>query len=175
MNLKIFAAVPIVALFACGPAPGRTATVTPPTSALPASAAARAQPGSTANRSLITPPVFRQSCLDLKPLQVGGWTAPPTPLHQPPPEIGAEARKLDLRGSVVIAAIIDAEGKVCDAQVVKGIARAMPSLFDEPARRSILATTFKPATLDGRPVAVVFYAVVKIDQTAPAAPGDIAR
>ncbi|HEY0781115.1 MAG TPA: energy transducer TonB, partial [Thermoanaerobaculia bacterium] len=104
---------------------------------------------------------------DLKPLQVGAWTVPPKPLHPVLPAIGQAARQLGLRGTVVVATSIDAEGKVCDAQVVRGLAPSLPSLIDEPARQSVLATPYTPATLDGRPVAVVFYTTVKVDATEP--------
>jgi hypothetical protein len=159
MSLKTFAVVPIAALVACGPTPGHTEPM-PGQDAPPAKAPANGAPQ-------ITPPVFRQACLNLKPLQVGAWTIPPKPLHLTAPALSPTARQLGLRGLVVIATIIDMQGKVCDAQVVKGIARNLPGLIDEPARQSILASAYSPATLDGHPVAVVFYATVRIDLSEP--------
>ena len=135
-------------LQACSPPNNNLAA---PTAAPPAPAHAQASPR------------FRQECLDLKPLQIGstGRTAPRL-LHPAAPDLTHLGSPRSVQGVVIVAAVIEKNGEVCDAQVVKGILSEQPHLVDEPVRQAVLASTFAPATLNGAPVAVVYYLTVPI-------------
>jgi len=58
---------------------------------------------------------------------------------------------------VILEAIIDAEGKIDDIRVLKG----QPMGLTESAVKSVKTWTFRPATLDGKPVKVYYVLTVK--------------
>jgi TonB family protein len=87
------------------------------------------------------------------PLRVGAKITRPEPRTQTQPEITAEASlHHGFSGTVILEAIIDAEGKVGKVRVLKG----QPLGLNESAVKAAKAWTFKPATLDGKPVKVYY-------------------
>jgi len=64
------------------------------------------------------------------------------------PEYPAVARQNGATGLVRISAVIDEHGIVKDAKVVSG-----HPMLAEAARRAVLRWKYKPATLDGQPIA----------------------
>jgi len=88
--------------------------------------------------------------------EVGGEVKAPQKLFGPPPRYSEEARMARVQGTVILRTLIDAEGTVVDAVVLKGL----PLGLSESAVETALAWKFKPATLAGKPVPVYFHLTV---------------
>lgn len=82
--------------------------------------------------------------------RVGGGVSAPRPVFDPDPEYSEEARKAKYQGSVLLWAIIDAEGRPRNLR----IARSLGMGLDEKATEAVSKWRFEPALKDGRPVAV---------------------
>ncbi len=91
-----------------------------------------------------------------RPLLVGGPVQPPVRVYSPPPRYTEIARKARIQGSVIVSAVIDKEGRVARAEVLK----ALPMGLDRAAIDAISEWTFEPATLRGEPVAVFYNLTV---------------
>lgn len=72
-----------------------------------------------------------------------------TVIHQEDPEFSDEARKAHFQGEVIVAIIVDANGRVVQPRLVKSIGMGL----DEKAIEAALKWTFHPGTLNGKPVA----------------------
>ena len=83
-------------------------------------------------------------------LQVGGGVTAPEKIFAPQPRYTEEARQGRVQGVVILQAIIDSVGNVSQVQVMKGL----PLGLDESALETVRQWRFKPATLEGKPVAV---------------------
>jgi len=66
------------------------------------------------------------------------------------------ARKARVAGIVIIEAIIDRNGTVTDARVIK----PLPMGLDQQALEAVKKWKFKPGTLNGQPVPVVYNLTV---------------
>jgi protein TonB len=89
-------------------------------------------------------------------MHVGGSVRPPTVLIQPDPEYSEEARKAKFSGNVEVYVIVDAKGNPTHVRVVRGVGMGL----DEKAAEAVRQYKFKPATQDGKPVAVDMYVEV---------------
>ncbi len=78
-----------------------------------------------------------------------GVTAPVV-IHQVEPEYPDEARKAKFQGSVLVAVEVDEQGRVRGVRIVKSAGLGL----DEKAMEAVKKWRFRPATRDGRPVAV---------------------
>ncbi|MGK2857111.1 MAG: energy transducer TonB [Thermoanaerobaculia bacterium] len=90
------------------------------------------------------------------PLRVGGNVKAPVVIKRVEivyPEAAIEAR---VQGIVIIEAVIDRNGDVRDARVLK----SLPLGLDAAAVRAIKQWKFKPGTVDGKPVDVIFNLTV---------------
>jgi protein TonB len=94
--------------------------------------------------------------VDEAPLRVGGDVARPEKISAPPPVYTEQARKARLQGVVIVEAIIDTQGNVVDAHILKG----MPMGLDLAALDAVEKWKFKPATLEGKPVKVYYTLTV---------------
>ncbi len=83
-------------------------------------------------------------------LQVGGGVLAPEKLVAPQPKYTEEARQARIQGIVILQAIIDAEGKVAEVKVLKGLTLGLT----ESALETVKTWRYKPATLNGKPVPV---------------------
>lgn len=90
--------------------------------------------------------------LETGPLRVGGAVAPPTKLFAPSPRYPEIARQAREQGLVIVEAVIDESGAVVRAEIVKGLRFGL----NEAALDAIRRWRFEPATLGGKPVAVVY-------------------
>ncbi len=81
-----------------------------------------------------------------QPYKVGGDVLPPTPIFHPEPPTDKGSK----HGTVQIQVIIDANGFVSEAKVIKSLEPER----DESALRTVRLWRFRPATLHGLPVAV---------------------
>ncbi len=91
-----------------------------------------------------------------EPLHVEGDVVPPEKVYTPLPQYTDAARKARIEGHVIAQAIIDKLGNVSNVAILKGLT---PEL-NESAAETLLQWKFKPATLDGEPVAVYYNLTV---------------
>jgi TonB family protein len=85
----------------------------------------------------------------------GGLTFPEK-LSGDPAELTEMARKAGISGTVTVEAVIDEQGNVADARVVKGL----PMGLDEKALEAVRTWKFKPATVGGKPMKVNYTVTV---------------
>ena len=81
---------------------------------------------------------------------VGGSVTAPIPIYKPEPPYSEEARKAKYQGTVVLYIIVDVQGNVTDARVVKPLGLGL----DEKALDTVRTWKFKPGMRNGVPVAV---------------------
>lgn len=87
---------------------------------------------------------------------VGGGVHPPVPIFVPQAEFSDQARMAKYQGEVAVEIIVDTKGFT---HVVK-IVRPLGMGLDEKALDAVKQYRFKPATLNGRPVAVRFTVII---------------
>jgi TonB family protein len=90
------------------------------------------------------------------PVQIGGNVLAPVRIYAPDPHYPEEARQARIQGVVILQTIIDTVGNVTDVRILKGL----PSGLTEAAVEAVSSWRFKPATLDGKPVAVYYLVTV---------------
>jgi TonB family protein len=81
---------------------------------------------------------------------VGGGITAPIPIYKPEPPYSEEARKAKYQGTVVLLIIVDTQGSVSDARVVKPLGLGL----DEKALETVRTWKFKPGMRNGIPVPV---------------------
>lgn len=98
-----------------------------------------------------------------QPYRVGGEVSRPEKISGNPPVYTEMARKARVQGVIIIEAVIDENGDVTDARVLKGL----PMGLDKAALDALKTWKFKPAMLDGNPVRVYYTLTVnfQIDGT----------
>jgi TonB family protein len=84
------------------------------------------------------------------PYSVGGGISEPIPTYVPLPAYSEEARKAKYQGNVVLWIVVDAQGNVTDARVVRPLGLGL----DEKAVETVQTWKFKPAMRNGVPVPV---------------------
>jgi len=82
--------------------------------------------------------------------EIGNGVTPPKGVYMPDPEYSEKARKKKISGTVLVAMVVTADGKVRDVTVTKSLERSL----DQQAIAAVQTWTFEPATKDGKPVAV---------------------
>lgn len=90
------------------------------------------------------------------PIRVGGDVKPPEKVSAPSPQYTEIARKARIQGVVIVEAIIDKEGNVTNVKILKGL----PMGLDSAASDAVSKWKFRPATLNGKPVAVIYNLTV---------------
>jgi TonB family protein len=80
------------------------------------------------------------------PLPVGGDVVPAKLISSVPPAYPALAKTQHVSGSVLVDALIDANGRVTTMKVVSG-----PALLHQSAMDALKQWKYRPATLDGKP------------------------
>ncbi|HET7710351.1 MAG TPA: TonB family protein [Thermoanaerobaculia bacterium] len=117
---------------------------------------------------LVAPPIFQTPGEgDVRPranrkqtpaeaLRVGGDVRPPVVIHRVNAAYSDEARKARIQGDVMVEAVIDESGAVVDANVIK----PLPAGLDQAALDAVKQWRFRPATLAGKPVKVIFTVTV---------------
>jgi TonB family protein len=101
------------------------------------------------------------------PYRVGGAVTQPEPITQSAPVYTEEARKAGVQGVVIVEAIVDERGVVTNPRVLKGL----PMGLDRKAIEAVQAWTFKPATLEGKPVPVYYMLTVEFKTDGPVQQG----
>ena len=90
------------------------------------------------------------------PMQISGNVLAPVRIYSPDPHYPEEARHARVQGVVILQTIINIDGNVTDVRVLKGL----PSGLTESAVAAVSSWRFKPATLEGKPVAVYYLVTV---------------
>jgi len=90
------------------------------------------------------------------PMQISGNVLAPVRVYSPDPHYPEEARHARVQGVVILQTIIDKVGNVTNVKVLKGL----PSGLTEAAVDAVSSWRFKPATLEGKPVAVFYLVTV---------------
>lgn len=103
------------------------------------------------------PPSFGQGSSD-RPIAMGAGMTPPVKIFGPEPGYTEEARQARIQGSVILQIIVDKEGTVNagSVEVIKGL----PLGLDDLASETVKTWKFKPATLEGEPVAVYYTLIL---------------
>ena len=91
------------------------------------------------------------------PVHVIGAVVPPEAVFAPEPQYPEPARRLGRPGTVVLQATIDPEGRVTELEVLRG----EPLGMTEAAVAAVRQWRFRPATLEGRPIAVYYHLTVR--------------
>ena len=86
----------------------------------------------------------------------GGRVKAPDKIFAPNPQYTEIARKARIQGVVIIEAIINKQGYVTDVKILK----ALPMGLDKAAAEAVSKWRFEPATLNGKPVAVIYNLTV---------------
>lgn len=81
----------------------------------------------------------------------GGQITMPQVLKEQKPEYSSEAMRARIQGSVEVEAVVDTDGNIADARVV----RALHPDLDEKAVAAVKAWKFSPGLMDGKPVPVL--------------------
>jgi protein TonB len=90
------------------------------------------------------------------PLRVGGDVKAPVVITRVEPTYPEVARKARIAGIVIVECIIDKTGNVTNVQVLK----PLPFGLDQAAVDAVKRWKFKPGTLNGQPVDVIFNLTV---------------
>ena len=107
---------------------------------------------------------FRPECAALIPYTVQPPIVKPRAVEMVRPKLDHLARRICVKGAVILEAVVDESGRVCDARLLKGFAPMLPpERFDEPIREALLSSRFEPATFGDIPVAAVFLYTVRLD------------
>lgn len=90
------------------------------------------------------------------PLRVGGDVKAPRISNKVDPEYTEVARRARVQGIVILEAIIDKQGNVDNVKVIRGL----PMGLSESAVQAVKRWKFRPGTMNGRPVDVIFNLTV---------------
>jgi periplasmic protein TonB len=92
--------------------------------------------------------------------QLRAGIKPPVLVYKLEPEYSEMARKARVQGTVCVEAIIDGNGQVRGLRIRDGLGYGL----DEQALEAVKQWRFRPATLDGKPVAIVgaFYLTFRL-------------
>jgi TonB family protein len=112
--------------------------------------------------------LFRRRSTFRGKMKVGKDVTRPELLGGPKPEYTPEARQARVVGNVIMMAMIDREGCVRQARVLKG----QPFGLGEAAAAAVRRWTFRPATYQNRPVAVDYVLTVTFQPDENPEPAD---
>jgi protein TonB len=86
------------------------------------------------------------------PVRVGGNVKAPVVVTRVDPIYTDIARRASIQGVVILEAVIDRNGNVTEARILKGL----PMGLEQSALNAIRQWKFKPGTLNGQPVPVYY-------------------
>ena len=118
----------------------------------------RAQKGSPAVQSVAgmpPPPPASQTVGGVVPVRVGGSIRPPAKLRHVEPVYPAEAMRASVHGMVIVDLVIDTDGRVRDARIL----RSIPQL-DSAALDAVRQWEFAPTLVEGAPAPVAMTVTV---------------
>jgi len=92
-----------------------------------------------------------------KPVHVEGDIVPPQPIHKVSPVYPEDARKDKAEGTVILEAVIDTTGAVKNVKILQ----TPRDDFGKAAADAVRQWVFEPATLEGKPVEVIFTMTIR--------------
>ena len=98
---------------------------------------------------------FEQTLARLQPVRVGGNIRTPTKIKDVRPAYPPEALAARIQGVVILEAIIDDQGNIANAKVLRSI-----PLLDSAALTALSQWQFTPTLLNGTPVGVIMTVTV---------------
>ena len=98
---------------------------------------------------------FDQAAARLQPVRVGGNIRAPTKIKDVKPVYPQDVQAAGVQGVVIIEAIIDEEGNVANARILRSI-----PMLDPAALGAVSQWKFTPTQLNGVPVAVFMTVTV---------------
>ena len=99
-----------------------------------------------------------------RPLRVGGEVKAPVLVHRVAPHYPEDARKARAMGIVIVEALVDRQGRIVDVEILKN----MPFGMGQAAVDAVRQWQFRPATMNGEPVDVIFNLTVNFKLDLPA-------
>lgn len=103
-----------------------------------------------------TPHVLSAPLDHARRYRVGGNISAPRKAKHVEPVYPAEAKASRVEGRVFLEIVIDTDGSVVEARVVRSVDRS----FDAEAERTVLRWGFEPTRLDGKPVELIMTVTV---------------
>ena len=91
------------------------------------------------------------------PLRVGGDVKAPVVIKRVEPVSTRLAKRAHVSGIVIMEIVVDREGHVTDVRVLK----PLPMGLDGAAEEAVRHWEFRPGTLNGKPVPVIFNVTVR--------------
>ena len=107
-------------------------------------------------------PDFETNVARLQPIRVGGNIKTPTKVRDVKPEYPDEARAKKVQGVVIVEVLIDEDGSVADARIL----RSIPD-FDEVALGAVKQWKFVPTLLNGQATALLMTVTVNFTLSEP--------
>jgi len=98
---------------------------------------------------------FEQTMARLTPLRVGGNLRTPTKVRDVRPAYPPEAQAARVQGVVILETIIDEQGTIANARVLRSI-----PMLDSAALAAVSQWQFTPTLLNGNPVGVIMTVTV---------------
>ena len=93
---------------------------------------------------------------DGRPIEIGGAVVRPIPIDTAQPIYPEIARRARIEGVVLLSTILDKNGRVTDVKVTKDL----PFGLGDAAAAAVARWRYRPATLNGNPVAVYLQVTV---------------
>jgi TonB family protein len=113
------------------------------------------QPAAGGSVMEFMPRTYKELLDELKPTRLGGEIKPPMKVYDVKPAYPPAAQADRIEGVVIVEAILDANGRVADARVLKSI-----PLLDDAALEAVRQWQFEPPLVDGQPRAVLMTTTV---------------
>jgi TonB family protein len=83
---------------------------------------------------------------------IGNGVTSPVPIFKPQPKYTADAMRAKVQGTVVMSAVVLADGSVSDIRITRSLDQSFG--LDEEAKKTAAQWRFRPGTKQGEPVAV---------------------
>ena len=113
-------------------------------------------PGGVAGEQMLfMPESFERQMKELNPVRIGGGVKAPAKIRDVKPVYPPIAQQAHVQGVVIIEAIIDGDGTVADARILRSI-----PLLDQAALEAVQQWKFAPVQLNGAPTAVLMTVTV---------------
>ena len=90
------------------------------------------------------------------PIDITGDIVNPVRISGDQPQYTEEARQARIQGTVILQAVITCRGDVQDITVIKGL----PLGLTEAAVTAVRTWRFRPATLNGQPISVIYNTTI---------------
>lgn len=111
--------------------------------------------GLAANTSAVMSEEFKAALARLSPVRIGGQIKTPTKTRDVKPLYPPEAQAARIQGVVIIETILDADGRVAAARILRSI-----PMLDEAALAAVRQWEFTPVLVDGTPQAMMMTVTV---------------